>query len=283
MDSLVIHLIDQLRREGLHLNEFKSGIRSADQLIKDETELDQLFSATLDEIKEERKETKEVFGGYGFVVNWELEGDEEEPDEEDKDEELKNAAVRRLYESIGIYPDQAEKIEKFCLPFLRVAGSDIAIARSVDGIVERPHLSRLYLAYLSRFVPEDATVRRRLGDLLESSAMVSDCQRMYLLGALMRAKSIDKDTVNAALRMLSDLKVGQEVRALAAIFGAKYGTPQQRRTVRLSYESEPSSYVRAAILYASRHFTGTERKICIKAWGAHNTTNALIAHALRST
>lgn len=278
----LIRLIDQLRREGLHLNELKSGIRSAEKLIKDETELDQLFSATLDQIKEERKETEEFVGGYGFIVNWELEGDEEEAEEEDQNEELKNAAVRRLYESIEIYSGQTEKIEKFCLPFLRVAGSDIAIERSIDGIVDRPHLARLYLAYLSRFVPEDATVRRRLGELLESSAVISDSQRMYLLGALLRAKFIEKDTINAALRMLSELKVGQEVRALAAIFGAKYGTPQQRRTVRLSYEGEPSSYVRAAILYASRHFTGEERKICIKAWGAHNTTNAFIAHALRS-
>jgi len=215
-------------------------------------------------------------------VNWELEEEEEEAEGEDKNEELKNAAVRRLYKSIEIYPDQAEKIEKFCLPFLRVAGSNIAIERSIDGIVKRPHLARLYLAYLSRFVPEDAIVRKHLGDLLESSAVVSDSQRMYLLGALVRAKSVEKEIINAALRMLSELKVGQEVRALAAIFGAKYGTPQQRRTVRLSYEGEPSSYVRAAILYASRHFTGAERKICIKAWGAHNTTNALIAHTLRS-
>jgi len=278
----LIHLIDQLRREGLHLNEFKSGIRPADQLIKDETGLDRLFSATLDKIKEERKETEEFVGGYGFIVGWELEADEEEVEEEDKNEELRNAAVHRLYESIGIYPDQAEKIEKFCLPFLRVAGSDIAIERSIEGIVKRPHLARFYLAYLSRFVPDDTTVRNRLGELLESSAVVSDSQRMYLLGALVRAKSIEKDTINAALRMLSELKVGQEVRALAAIFAAKYGTPQQRRTVRLSYEGEPSPYVRAAILYASRHFTASERKICTKAWGAHNTTNALIAHALRS-
>jgi hypothetical protein len=282
----LIHLIDQLRREGLHLNEFKSGIRSADQLIREETELDQLFTATLGRIEEEQREGEEVSWGYGFVVNWELEREEQEEEqeeeEEDKDKQLKNAAVRRLYESIKIYEGQADKIEKFCLPFLMESGSDIAVERAVNGIVERPHLARLYLAYLSRFVPEDATLKKRLGDLLESTEMVSDYQRMYLLGALMKAEFIDKDTVNAALRMLSESKVGQEVRALAAIFAAKYGTPQQRRTVRLSYEGESSAYVRAAILYASRHFTGTERRSCIKAWGAHNTTNALIAHAIRA-
>ena len=123
----------------------------------------------------------------------------------------------------------------------------------------------------------------RLEKLLDSPALVSDCQRMYLLGALMSAETIKKETVNAALRIMSDLQIGQEVRALAALFGARHGTPQQRRVVRLSYEGESSPYVRAAILYASRHFTGPERKTCIKAWGAHNTTNALIAHALRNT
>lgn len=135
--------------------------------------------------------------------------------------------------------------------------------------------------YLSRFVPEKSSVPRRLEKLLQSSELVSDYQRVYLLGALMGAPRVDKNTVNAALRMLSEAHVGQEIRALAAIFAARHGTPQQRRTVRLSYEGESSTYVRAAILYASRHFTGAERKVCIKAWGAHNTTNALIAHALR--
>ena len=105
---------------------------------------------------------------------------------------------------------------------------------------------------------------------------------MYVLGALMGAAKIDKSTVNAALRLLAQSSVSHEVRALAAIFAARHGTPQQRRTVRLSYEKETSAYVRAAILYASRHFTGTEQKICIKAWGGHNITNALIGHALRS-
>jgi retron-type reverse transcriptase len=275
----LIRLIDQLRREGLHLNEFKSGIRTARELIKEETELDQLLSEILEEIKEEHQESKEITTAYGFVIDWELVDDEEKEDDENND--FETAAIQRLYGSIEEYPKQTDKIERFCLPFLRAEGSDIAIKRSMAGIVDRPHLTRLYLSYLSKFVSEDGTLRRRLEKLLEDPALISDYQRMYILGALTSAKSISKETVNTALRMLQQTQVGQEVRALAAIFAARHGTPQQRRSVRLSYEGEPSAYVRAAILYASRHFTVTERKICIKAWGAHNTTNRLISHALR--
>lgn len=290
-NSGLIRIIDRLRREGLHLNEFKSGIRTAERIMREETDLDQLFQKTSNEIREERTKTTEVvevLAGYGFPAGWEFdeeheedeEQEEEETVEEGDDEELTNAAIKRLYESIGEYPRQADKIERFCLPFFRAAGIDLGVQRATEGIVTRPHLARLYLSYLSRFVPEDSAVRRRLEKLLGSSTLVSDYQRMYLLGALMSAPRSGKD---AALRMLTEAHAAQEVRALAAIFAARHGTPQQRRTVRLTYEGEPSTYVRAAILYASRHFTGTERRICIKAWGAHTSTNALIAHALRAS
>lgn len=285
----LIRVIDRLRQEGLHLNEYKSGIRPAQRVVREETELDQLFAETVEEIREERESEKraaEVVTSYGFPVGWEFD-EEDENDEGDNDEEeedaLTNAAVERLYQSIENNPGQADKIERFCLPFLRAAGSDTAVQRALNGITERPHLSRLYLSYLSRFVPGDRTVTKRLEKLIDSSMLVMDYQRMYLLGALMGAAKIDRSTVNAALRLLAESTVGQEVRALAAIFAARHGTPQQRRTVRLSYEKEASAYVRAAILYASRHFTGTERKICTKAWGGHSITNALIGHALRSS
>ena len=283
----LIRIIDRLRQEGLHLNEYKSGIRAAQTVVREETELDRLFSETIEEIREERrseKTTVEVVTSYGFPVGWEFEEEHDGGDDEEEDEDdLTNAAIERLYESIDDNPGQTDKIERFCLPFLRAAGSDTAVHRALNGVTERPHLSRLYLSYLSRFVPGDRAMTKRLEKLIDSPMVVVDYQRMYLLGALMGATKIDRNTVNAALRLLAESSVGQEVRALAAIFAARHGTPQQRRTVRLSYEKEASPYVRAAILYSSRHFTGAERKTCTKAWGGHNTTNALIGHALRSS
>ena len=272
------------------MNEYKSGIRPAQRVVREETELDQLFAETVEEIREERRSYKrapEVVTSYGFPVGWEFDEqediDEGDDDRDENEDELTNAAIERLYQSIEDNPGQTDKIERFCLPFLRAAGSDIAVQRGLNGITERPHLSRLYLSYLSRFVPGDRTITKRLEKLIDSPILVMDYQRMYLLGALMGAAKIDRNTVNAALRLLAESTVGQEVRALAAIFAARHGTPQQRRTVRLGYAKESSAYVRAAILYASRHFTATERKICTKAWGGHNITNALIGHALRSS
>ena len=280
----LIRVIDRLRQEGLHLNEYKSGIRAAQLVVREETELDRLFSQTIKEIREERKSQNsaaEVVTGYGFSVGWEFDGDHE--DDSGDDDDITINAIERLYESLDDHTGQADKIDRFCLPFLRAAGSDIAVQRALTGITERPHLSRLYLSYVSRFVTGDSAVTKKLERLIESPMVVMDYQRMYILGALMGSAKIDRNTVNIALRLLSESNVAQEVRALAAVFAARHGTPQQRRTVRLSYEKEASGYVRAAILYASRHFTATERKICAKAWGGHNTTNALISNALRSS
>ena len=67
---------------------------------------------------------------------------------------------------------------------------------------------------------------------------------------------------------------------MAAIFAAKHGVAQQKRTVRTSYEDEPSDYVRSAILYSSRYLSAVEKKTCKRAWGGHSEINALIAKAI---
>ena len=88
-------------------------------------------------------------------------------------------------------------------------------------------------------------------------------------------------TTHEVLREETEVDVlFEEARAIAALFAAKHGSPTQKRTVRLAYESEPSVFVRSAILYASRYFTRAERKTCKKAWGAPNLVNALISQAL---
>lgn len=270
----LMHLIDRLRRNGLHLNEHKSGIRTAEELISEETEIDRLFEEARSEVEDELSHTN---SGYGFTAEWDL----DELDES-VDKDLDIAAVIYLYEAIDIYPNQIDKIEKFCLPLLRIAGSDVAIERSVQGVLDRPHLTRLYLAYLSRFTSIREDLVRRLEDIISSDDIVSDYQRMYLIGALLNCRNPDRRTINNALQILGNGKVAQEARAIAAIFAAKFGNPQQRRTVKVAYESEPSSYVRAALLYASKYFTPVEHKTCIKAWGGHNMINALITQAFKS-
>jgi hypothetical protein len=124
----------------------------------------------------------------------------------------------------------------------------------------------MYLGYVAQFATSPE-VRRKLEELILSNGLVFDFQRMYLLAAALSCDKVRKEVVNKALRFLDNRSVGQEVRAIAAIFAAKLGTGQQKRRVRLAYESEDSAYVRGAILYAARYFTSAERSTCKKAWG----------------
>ena len=116
--------------------------------------------------------------------------------------------------------------------------------------------------------------------VVASPEVVTDYQRMYLLGSLFGAERVGAATVKRALQWLENTRIAEETRALAALFAAKHGNPTQKRAVRLAYETEPSAFVRSGILYASRYFTSPERKTCKKAWGAHSLVNALIAQAI---
>ncbi|WP_162787207.1 RNA-directed DNA polymerase [Notoacmeibacter marinus] len=271
-------LIETLRKDDLHLNEYKSRIMPALEVIKEESAVDRLFDDIRDEIVDD--EAYERASPYGFEAEWEDE-DEKDNDAEDEDQvgELENAAVERLMENISEYAGYEDQIEKFCLPILRSAESDSAIEYVLENLKEKPHQTRLYFSYISKFTRTDHEVVGALQNLISDEA-VSDYQRMFLLAALLNAKTVRRSTVNTALQWLHNRSVAKETRAMAAIFAAKHGGPQQKRTVRTSYEDEPSDYVRSAILYASKYLTSVERKTCKRAWGGHNTINALIAKAI---
>jgi hypothetical protein len=182
-------------------------------------------------------------------------------------------------ENIGDYPNQQDQIEKFCLPILRSAQSDSAVEHVLENLKEKPHQTRLYFSYISTFVRTNHDVVDAL-EALVAEDTVSDYQRMFLLAALVRARTVSRATVNTALQWLQNRAVAKETRAMAAIFAAKHGVAQQKRTVRTSYEDEPSDYVRSAILFSSKYLTAVEKKTCKRAWGAHNVINTLIAQTI---
>ena len=184
-----------------------------------------------------------------------------------------------MINNIGDYPNQEDQIEKFCLPILRSAQSDSALEHVLGRIPEKPHQTRLYFSYISTFVGTDQYVVDAL-EGLAADGSVSDYQRMFLLAVLLRARTVTRATVNTALQWLQNRSVAKETRAMAAIFAAKHGVAQQKRTVRTSYEDEPSDYVRSAILYSSRYLSLVEKKTCKRAWGGHSEINALIAKAI---
>lgn len=270
------NLIETLRKDGLHLNEYKSKIMPADEVIRDETAIDRLFDEIREEIDDD-DETYERASPYGFEVEWEE--DEKEYGEDDDDENFENAAVERLIENIGDYPNQEDQIEKFCLPILRSAQSDSAVQHVLEKLKEKPHQNRLYFSYISSFVRTDQEVVYAL-EALVTNAALSNYQQMFLLAALLRARTVKRATVNTALKWLQNRTVAKETRAMAAIFAAKHGVAQQKRTVRTSYEDEPSDYVRSAILYSSKYLTAVEKRTCKRAWGGHNAINTLIAQTI---
>lgn len=271
-DQGMFELASRLRRDGLHLNERKSTVLSAQALHRDETELDRRFEEARQDIESEEKDFLMV---YGFP-DWGM-----DEDEEFDEDEIEARAVVRLYESIGEFPKKSDEIERFCLPSLKRAESDIAVQRCMDSLAARPHMTRTYLSYLSSFAARDPAIAERMLAMIGNKDFICDSQHLFMIAGVMGCRVASKNSVNVALRLLQDGSRAQETRAMAAIFAAKYGTPQQRREVRLRYENEPSNYVRSAILYSARYFTSTEKHTCIRAWGGHSVENTLIAHALK--
>lgn len=265
-------LIETLRKDGLHLNEYKSKIMPADQAVREETAIDQLFDEIRDEMADD--EIYERASPYGFEVEW-----EEEEEDQEVNLEAQNGAVERLMQNIQDYPDQEDQIEKFCLPILRSAQSDSAVDHVLDKLTEKPHQTRLYFSYISTFVRMNQDVVEALETLVGDDT-VSDYQRMFLLAALIKAGTVRRAAVNTALQWLQNGLVAKETRAIAAILAAKHGVAQQKRALRTSYEGEPSDFVRSAILYSSRYLTNAEKRTCKRAWGGHNAINALIVQTI---
>lgn len=268
-------LIEKLRKSGLHLNEYKSKIMRSEDVVREETAIDRLFDEIREEVEEDEDRSYERHSRYAFEAEWD-EDDEEDEEEEDDSE---HKAVERLMENIGDHPGHEDQIEKFCLPILRSAASDSAVRYVLENLEEKPHQTRLYFSYLQTFV-RNADVAGALEDLVDPDGSISDYQKMFLLAALLKARTVDRKTVNAALQWLQNPKVAKETRAMAAIFAARHGGPTQKQAVRTSYESEQSDYVRSAILYAARYLSTAEKKTCKRAWGGHSAINTLIAKTI---
>jgi hypothetical protein len=83
---------------------------------------------------------------------------------------------------------------------------------------EKPHQTRLYFSCISSFLRSNRDVVDALEKLL-SDDMVSDYQRMFLLAALLRARGVERSTVNTALQWLrnprGNLSHGSDIRGQA--------------------------------------------------------------------
>ena len=267
-------LCRSLRREGLHLNDRKSQIMKSEDLIYEETQIDRMF----DEARDELEARESIEDGYGFQSIW-LE--EEEEEEELTEEEIELQAVESLYKKVDDPEVSSDRIEIFCLPNLAAVGSSIAVERSLDGILERPHLSKVYSSYLLRLAHYDPSIGSRLENILRDSDFSYDWQMKWPIAALLNLDNVDRTTVTRVIRILCDHSFSIALRALCAILIGKHGTPGQRRSLIQQYSNEPSAYVRSAILFSVRYFPPAERRNCLKAWSGHSKPNILVAKAVQ--
>ena len=271
----LVRLCRMLRDEGLNLNESKTDIIPTSELIAEETEIDCLFHAARQEVSDTELELP-VETHYGFETIWASYGDILPA------EEIELRAVKELYGMVSRTTSEAAKIERFCLPYLLRAGDRIAVERSLDGIVLRPHLSRMYCNYLLPFAQIDTEISRRLETIILNEELPYDWSLIWPIAALIDADSVSVNTISQAIRIIEDSRRTVGLRGVATHLVGKHGKAGQRRLLRHIYDREPSEYVRAAILFSTKYFPTNERNSCLRAWGTHSTTNSLIANAMRT-
>lgn len=281
----LLRLTEYLRADGLHLNELKTRVSPSNDLVREETAVDRLFGEAVDEINRLRADEAPRNGDrdagsfqYGFDADWGAPTDTDTEHEDEKPVEVMQ--TERLFSQIARYSGYEDGIEKFCLPLLESAGSDIAVEHVCKKMLDKPHQAVLYLSYLSAFVRGNRELVGFLEGLLSSERLIGDHQKMFLLAALSGAEKISRSKINIVLKWLRDKREHETVRAVAAVLVGSLGTAQYKKAVKLEYGNEPSGYVRGAILHASRYFTAPEKRTCKKAWGAHSSMNALIAKTI---
>lgn len=271
----LVELCQHLRREGLSLNDSKTKLFPVEQFQNEDTAILELFQQARNELTSPAFEDIDVH--YGFISEWAIFETEPEPAQQI---DLDLQAVRKLYSERHDKPLYADSIDKFCLPAFSAVGDGLAIADCFGGIIEKPHLANVYCNYLSCFAPSNSDVSSALVELLASGRLIYESQKMWILAALMTCQNADGSAVDECLRLMSS-QSSEPVRALACIFACAHGSAAQRRIVKQHYSNEQSQYVRGAILYAARYFPKNERETCVNSWGAHSTTNSLIAKTVK--
>jgi hypothetical protein len=265
-ERLLRELIPTLRSYDLVLNEAKSVI------IPKEPDLEALFDKAVEEISQQLDD--EAFDAdYGFQSEW----DDEESDEEIDEEDLELKTTMLLFDSISDYPGHEENIERFCLPLFTTAGSDHAVAHVMDSFKKRPSMSQIYTSYLSKFLKANG-VNGFLLNLLKDDALV-DWQKMWVLAALSQVDDANDDAVRIVLGVLRDTSRHDSLRAVAATYVGIFGDHARRKEL-VSIYSSVSTYVQAAIYYASSEWPSVERRNAKVSWGGNGSLNSLLTTAI---
>jgi hypothetical protein len=264
-----------LRNDGLNLNESKSGIVEVTDFITEETELDTLFQAAKNEVREQLSR----MDFYASVDAWEF--DEPNESSEIEEEEIDLDATYALFGQTDVSDRVRSKIDSFCLSVFTASKDDHAVEYVVSKFAKNPGLAQNFARYLAIFLPTYDAVVEIIEDRFTIESLRFEYQLLWLGAALMSANSLSSTTVDRALQYLLHGKVGECGRAVCASLVGRFGNAGQRRLLRTHYANESSAFVRAAILYSARFFPSAERDSCFTAWGGHDEANALIVIAAK--
>jgi hypothetical protein len=266
----LIKIGQNIRREGLSLNESKIKIEPIKDFVIEETELDRLFKEIRDSFIEVIKVPDE--SGYGF-----------EPFDVEiipKDAEFKT--IVKVYQKRNETSDMIERIDKFCIPYLAKYNSDLAIVNSLNGIIKKPHLMRTYSQYLGSLAKHgNIQVYLEIEKMLLGNKLIYSWQKMWLYNILLQSEKVTPNIVDNANSILFNKQEHETVRAICALIVSKYGDGAKRRGLRNHYSNELSEYVKDAILYATKYFpSADDRNVCINSWRKHSAIRELIAIAI---
>ncbi len=266
-----------LRTLGLDLNESKTSVIPSANAVKEETELDRRFESARDEVYGLLLDSI-AESEYGFLNSWETPIDDAEVLDQVESEALDSLWEERTETPFG----KRDQLDRFCLGAFGRLGSTTAVRNVLAELGNRPHMTQIYCAYLSRFVRKYPAIQTALSSLI-TRKVPYDSELQWPIAALLPLDSVPQLTVNASLGILKDRTRSNELRGLCAILVGKFGSGASRTVLRGHWDEETSEHVKAAMVYSLRSFDSGERSTLLNHWGAQGKLYELIAKAVRKS
>jgi hypothetical protein len=189
-------------------------------------------------------------------------------------------ATKRLFD----LPVESRKIEdsrdKRCLRNFSAARDDYAVDYVLKNFLAKPHMAQRYAKYLKPFVMRNEDICREVERIFLEEDLIYEFQLHWLYALLEYSPEVSNGTVISAIRHLQDPRRSEVIRAVSAVFIGKFGSASQRGLLRAQYQDE-TPFVRAAILYALKHFPKIEQNTCFRAWGGHDEIYPLVIKAAK--
>ncbi|HEX7607785.1 MAG TPA: reverse transcriptase domain-containing protein [Candidatus Cryosericum sp.] len=274
-------LASWLRQEALSLNEHKCELAPSLSLLEQETKVTRLFEDARQEGLDNFLQNDDPYSSP--QVPWDFANDNGFVDEDDA-KTIELGAVRSLFSLLEEIDDSERiygQIEKYCLSAFAKADDSIAVDYVLRQYPRRPHMALAYAVYLGSLALHDREVARTAQRLIVDPDVCLDFQLMWLCAVLTNADELLPQTLDWATWGISHRSSSVALRAVYPILLGRFGGPSQHQVLRESYADEPSEYVRAAILYASRYLPASEQTMCVKNWRNHSPLNGLVAESLK--